>query len=183
MSAVIRLRTVNSQTFPRGIDPAKEPLNPLQAMKPDSLSPPRDPCIDICNGFLRGELAAVETYGQAIEKYADSPVTDELRRIRSDHVQSANSLSANVRHMGGEPETDSGAWGMLAKTVQGAANLFGRNSAIESLHQGEVTGRNAYQEALLDDNVLADCKLLIREGLLPPVIEHITTLEKLEHAV
>jgi len=139
-------------------------------------------CIDVCNGLLRGELSAVETYGQAIEKYAGSPVTEELRRIRADHSRSANWLSANVREMGGVPEKNSGTWGLFATAVQGAANLFGRDSAIESLQRGEEAGRKDYQKALLDDEVMADCKLMIREDLLPPVIEHINSLEKLEHA-
>ena len=66
--------------------------------------------------------------------------------------------------------------------VRGAAKLFGRNSAIETLHTGEEAIRNNYQEALLDVDVMTECKRLIREDLLPPVIEHLTALDKLEHA-
>ncbi len=149
----------------------------------ETITPTHDHCIAVCNGLLRGELSAVETYGQAIEKYAGSPVTDELRRIRSDHSRSATWLSANVREMGGEPENDAGAWGLFATAVQGAANLFGENSAIESLQRGEEAGRKDYQEALLDDDVMTNCKLMIREDLLPPIIEHLASLDKLEHAV
>ena len=149
----------------------------------ETTTPLNDHCIAVCNGLLRGELSAVETYGQAIEKYAGSPVTEELRRIRSDHSRSATWLSANVREMGGIPEKDSGAWGIFATAVQGAANLFGQDSAIESLQRGEEAGRKDYQHALLDDDVMTDCKLMIREDLLPPIIEHIASLDKLEHAV
>lgn len=149
----------------------------------DSITKTNDHCIDVCNGLLRGELSAVETYGQAIEKYAGAPVTEELRRIRSDHSRSATWLSANVREMGGVPEKDSGAWGLFATAMQGAANLFGENSAIESLQRGEEAGRKDYQEALLDDDVMTDCKLMIREDLLPPIIEHVASLDRLEHAV
>jgi hypothetical protein len=155
--------------------------NPMKSTN-DSTTSTRDHCIGVCNGLLRGELSAVETYGQAIEKYSSSPVVDELRRIRADHSRSANLLSANVREMGGEPEKDSGAWGLFATAVQAAANLFGRDSAIESLQKGEEAGRKDYQQALLDDEVMTDCKLMIREDLLPPIMEHIASLEKLEHA-
>lgn len=140
-----------------------------------------DHCIDVCNSLLRGELSAVETYRQAIDKYSGSHVTQELRRIRSEHSRSATRLSANVRDMGGEPEKDSGAWGIFAAAVQGAANLFGEDSAIESLQRGEEAGRKDYQEALMDDDVMTECKLMIREELLPPVIQHITALDQLEH--
>jgi hypothetical protein len=98
-------------------------------------------CIDVCNSLLRGEISAVETYSRAIEKHASSPVVEELRRIRSEHTRAANLLSANVREMGGEPERDSGAWGMLTAAIQGTANLFGPESAVESLQKGEEIGR------------------------------------------
>ncbi len=137
-------------------------------------------CIKSCNSLLRGELSAIQTYGQAIHKYPDDAVTDELRGIRSDHIRSANLLSDHIRDMGGDPETDSGAWGTFATAVQGAANLFGAGSAMESLQKGEETGRKDYQEALLDEDVMPEVKTLIREELLPPVQRHIATLESLE---
>ena len=137
-------------------------------------------CIKVCNSLLRGELSAIQTYGQAIHKYSDSAVSDELRSIRSDHIKSANLLSDHVREMDGEPETDSGSWGVFATAVQGAANLFGANSAMESLQKGEETGRRDYQEALLDDEVMPELKMLIRENLLPPIVRHTAALESLE---
>lgn len=142
-----------------------------------------DHCIKVCNGLLRGELSAVETYAQAIEKYSNSTVAHELRRIRSEHSLSANVLSANVRDMGGEPEKDSGAWGLFATAVQAAANLFGTESAIESLVRGEKAGLKNYQAALQDGDVLVECKEIIREKLMPPVLNHIGDLEKLEESM
>ncbi len=143
---------------------------------------PQDYCIKVCNGLLRGELSAVETYTQAIDKHGSSIAAAELRRIRSEHSLSANLLSANVREMGGEPDKDSGAWGIFATAVQCAANLFGPDSAIDSLRRGEETGHSDYQEALLDGDVMDDCKRMIRERLLPRVTHHISTLEGLERA-
>lgn len=140
-------------------------------------------CIKTCNSLLRGELSAVETYGQAIEKYPATPVTSELTRIQSDHRDSANKLAANVREMGGVPETDSGAWGTFANTVQGAANLFGTGSAIESLQKGEEHGRNDYNSALENEDVMDACKTMIRTELLPRIENHIAVLERLEEVV
>lgn len=141
---------------------------------------PHGHCICICNRLLRGELSAVETYRQAIEKYAHAPATEVLRLIRSDHAHSANLLSANVRDMNGEPERNSGTWGLFATLVQGTANLFGPESAVESLLKGEEIGRKDYEEALLDDEVMPECKKLIRERLLPTVYRHVSTLGELE---
>lgn len=78
---------------------------------------------------------------------------------------------------------DSGAWGIFAVTVQGAADLLGANSALSSLKQGEEMGRNDYKDALLDEHVMPDCKKLISEELLPPVLNHIVALETLKQAV
>jgi len=139
-------------------------------------------CIDVCNSLLRGELSAVETYTQAIEKYPTDPKVSELQSIRREHVEASAILTQNVRSMGGIPDTDSGAWGMFAKTVQGTANFFGAGSAVESLLQGEESGRHDYENALEDEKVMVECKVMIREELLPKVRQHIARLEQLQHA-
>jgi len=139
-----------------------------------------DHCISVCNKLLRGEISAVETYGQAIEKHADSFAASELRRIRAEHKSAVEQLSAKVREMGGEPDTSSGAWGTFASAVQGAANMFGEESAVKGLKNGEETGRDDYQDALRDDEVLPATKNMIREKLLPATISHISALERLE---
>jgi hypothetical protein len=142
-----------------------------------------DHCIDTCNSLLRGELSAVETYSQAIDTYAGTSVVEKLRGIRAEHVNSAALLSANVREMGGEPEKDSGVWGIFAVAVQGTADLFGENSALASLRKGEQIGRDDYQDALADADVMPDCKRLISEELLPAVNRHIAVLESFEKTV
>lgn len=137
-------------------------------------------CIKICNSLLRGELSAVETYGKAIQKFPGTAATAELTRIQSEHRQSANRLAENVREMGGTPDTDSGAWGEFANAVQVTANLFGTESAIESLQRGEKHGENDYERALSDNDMLEGCKPMIREELLPRCKRHIEALERLQ---
>lgn len=125
----------------------------------------------------------METYTQAIEKYPTDPKVSELQSIRREHVEASAILTQNVRSMGGIPDTDSGAWGVFAKAVQGTANFFGTGSAVESLLQGEESGRHDYENALGDDKVMVECKVMIREELLPKVRQHIARLEQLQHAV
>ena len=72
---------------------------------------------------------------------------------------------AKVRGMGGEADKDSGAWGLCATAGQGAASLFGAESAIESVQRGEEMGRTDYQDALLDEHVMPSCKEMMREEL------------------
>lgn len=139
-------------------------------------------CIEVCNRLLRGERSAVETYDKALAKYGSESAAAELSRIRDEHAEAVATLEENVRSMGGEPDHESGAWGAFANTVQQSANLMGENSAIESLQTGEKTGRNDYEKALHDEEVMTDCKELIRSRLLPCIDEHISTLEQLQKA-
>jgi len=142
-------KPLNSWFLELGTSNAKELLHILTNPYPQLLmNTPNEPCIKVCNSLLRGELSAIETYGQAIRKHSDSPAAERLRDIRSEHITAAKLLADNVREMGGEPETDSGGWGVFAKTVQGTANLFGPGSAIESLQKGEEAGRGDYESAL-----------------------------------
>ena len=139
-------------------------------------------CIDVCNRLLRGERSAIETYDKAIEKYATEPAAETLRRIRDEHARAVATLEENVRSMGGEPEGESGAWGAFANTVQSAADLFGTNSALEALETGEKAGKNDYEGALEDEDVMSECKQVIRSSLLPKVNEHIDSLNHLQKA-
>ncbi|MFT3992492.1 MAG: DUF2383 domain-containing protein [Luteolibacter sp.] len=145
------------------------------------MSNPNQHCIDVCNSLLRGELSAVETYSQTIEKYPANPHLDALQAIRRDHISATAILAQNVRGMGGIPDSDSGAWGVFAKAVQGTANFFGPGSAVESLLQGEESGIRDYETALADEKVMVECKALIREEILPLSRQHIARLQDLEH--
>jgi hypothetical protein len=139
-----------------------------------------DHCTDVCNRLLRGEQSAVATYSKAIaamEKENAAPA--ELREIIEDHRGAVMILIDNVRSMGGEPSKDSGAWGVFANSVQGTADLMGDKSALISLKTGETSGKNSYKAALDDENVMPECKDLIRTDLLPATERHIRTLDLL----
>lgn len=94
-------------------------------------------CVNVANTLLRGEISAVETYGQAVEKFREDPAVGELLRIRSEHEQAVQQLRNAVTELHGLPETDSGAWGAITKAIQATANLFGEDSATYSLKRGE----------------------------------------------
>jgi uncharacterized protein (TIGR02284 family) len=129
------------------------------------------------NGLLRGELAATETYQQALAKVGDDPEASELRRIHADHREAANTLRQHVHHHGGQPDQGSGAWGAWSKTVEGAAKLFGDANALRALEAGEESGLRDYESALQKD-LPDDCKELIRTKLLPQTRAHPPVLER-----
>ncbi|GAA5483486.1 DUF2383 domain-containing protein [Haloferula sargassicola] len=133
-------------------------------------------CIDVCNRLLRGEISAVETYGQAIDKFSKESEASVLRRIQDEHRASVAKLKANIISMGGLPDTESGGWGKFAHGVEATAKLFGEKSAVSALKQGEEFGIGLYESALEDDDVLPDCKSLISSQLMPPLRTHLSSL-------
>jgi len=137
-----------------------------------------DKHIDTLNSLLRGEIAATETYIQAMEKVGSDPGAEELRQIRDDHREAANTLRQHIHSHGGKPDQGSGAWGTFAKTIAGAAKLFGNTAAMKALKEGEETGLKSYEKALDDESLPEECKNLIRT-LLPKTRAHIAVLDRL----
>jgi uncharacterized protein (TIGR02284 family) len=139
-------------------------------------------CIKVCNSLLRGEISAIETYTQAIEKFRDEPEVALLEDIRREHVASANQLRENVHQMGGKPSNESGAWGAWAKTVEGAAKLIGDSAALKALQEGEEHGEKEYRAAIKDDGVLPQCRTMFETELLPSQLRHLRILRGLRKA-
>jgi hypothetical protein len=139
-----------------------------------------DHCIHICNSLLRSELSAVETYTQVIDKYDGKPAS-QLERIRNSHLAAAERIRENIFDMGGVPKEETGVWGFFGKGLQGIANLFGPDSAIDGLQRGEENARSEYEMALEDKEVMAASKDMIRHELLRRIHRNIAALEMLSH--
>ena len=137
---------------------------------------------DTLNSLLRGELAATETYQQALAKCGNDAHAGELRRIHDEHRDAANTLRQHVHQHGHTPDHGSGAWGAFAKAVEGTAKVFGNAAALKALKEGEEHGLKSYEDALGDSGLPADCKDLIRGKLLPKTREHVATLDRLMSA-
>ncbi|HSY41188.1 MAG TPA: DUF2383 domain-containing protein [Polyangia bacterium] len=104
--------------------------------------------VDTLNGFLRGEISAVETYRQALDKLQTSPARVELEQCRRSHEQRVERLRQEVRRLGGTPEEGSGAWGAFANLVEGSAKVFGEKAAIAALEAGEDRGLKLYRDEM-----------------------------------
>ena len=137
-------------------------------------------CIDACNSLLRGELSAIETYRQALEKFSGGASGPVLREILAGHEENARLIREHILSMdGGEPATDSGVWGLFARAVEGSAKLLGESAALKALQEGEEHGMGEYEEALESDEVMEEMKDVIRERLRPSLAGHIQQLEAL----
>lgn len=121
--------------------------------------------IDKLNGFLRGELAAVETYEQAMDALEDGGVKVELDQLRASHVERVTKLKSQINRLGGVPEHSSGAWGTFAKAVEGGAKIFGQSQAVSTLEEGEDYGKDMYEDGVSD--LSADSAAFIRAEIMP----------------
>ena len=134
------------------------------------------------NSFLRGEISAVETYGQAIEKLEDDPgIGATLANCRASHEKRVAVLREEIRRRGGEPAEGSGAWGSFAKLVERGAKVFGTKSAIAALEEGEDHGRDDYKSEL--DELSPDVRRLVESELLPEQLRTHDALSALEHSL
>src|SRR5262245_49345995 len=97
------------------------------------------------NRLVRGELSAIETYQQALEKMRDAREATELQVIEAEHRGAVQALQDKVLQHGGSPDDSSGAWGTWAKFVEGTARIFGNTAALEALRQGEQHGIKEYE--------------------------------------
>lgn len=97
------------------------------------------------NSFLRGELSAIETYQQCIQKMEDKAFAAELGVLQNSHRRRADLISSRVRQLGGEPANGSGVWGSFAKLAEGTAKIFGASAAVSALEEGEDHGRDDYE--------------------------------------
>jgi len=131
------------------------------------------------NRLVRGELAAVETYRQALDKMQDAPEATELHALLTEHRAALQTLREHVTHCGGKPPETSGPWGMWANFVEGAAQLFGNTAALKALKQGEEHGIKEYEDVLTDPHLDPCCANVIRAELLPRARSHAPILDHL----
>ena len=140
---------------------------------------------NVLNSLLRGEMSAIETYRQAIEKLGGEPHDpwiEELRALQRDHRDAADALWHHVEQHGGKPSEGSGPWGAFAKAVEGVAKLLGNTSALKALKEGEEHGLKDYEDALKDHTLPADCQALIT-SIIPKQRAHIAVIDRLMERV
>lgn len=142
-----------------------------------------NPRIAPLNELLRGEVSAVETYSQALEKLKDEPGAEKLRQALRDHEEAVSDIHEEIVAKGGVPSKDSGAWGVWAKTVTGSAKLLGDKAALKALKEGEEHGVKEYKEILAKDGVSPDFKKKVKEELLPKQQEHIAAIDSIMESI
>ena len=95
--------------------------------------------------LLRGEIAAAETYKQALAK-VDAAEAGPLRDIQRQHGEAIKFFYQQLTAHGCEAPTHSGVWGFFARAVEGGASLLGDRAALSALRTGEQQGLEQYAE-------------------------------------
>lgn len=122
--------------------------------------------IDQLNGFLRGELSAVETYRMALDKLdRGSPARAPLQSAMGSHAERVSAIKSKIIELGGTPSDSSGAWGALVKAIEGGAVVLGDKMAIAALEEGEDHGLKDYRYDLT--KLDGDARQFVSSRLLP----------------
>lgn len=138
------------------------------------MSNTQEQTVDVLNSFLRGEISAVETYRQAIEKVEQPNVKVQLQDCMQSHAQRVTILSDQIRTLGGAPSTSSGIWGTFAKVIEGGAKTFGERAAVAALEEGEDHGRNDYKRDI--SKLDTSARQLVESRIVP---EQLRTHDKM----
>lgn len=133
--------------------------------------------------LIRGEISAIETYVQALDKVEEPAASQALDVLKKNHIDATNTLREQVHALGGQPPTDSGPWGTFAKAVEGAAKLLGNVAALRALREGEELGVRLYEEALTDERLPGETRRLVREKLLPRQKTHVEAVKQLARSM
>jgi hypothetical protein len=138
-----------------------------------------DKDIDKLNDFLKSEIAAVETYAQAIEKSAQAPALARLVELRQSHATRARLLRERIVALGGVPAEGSGVWGGFAKLVEGGAKTFGEKAALSALEEGEDKGLQEYRDEM--DDLSDASRQFVASMILPEQQRSHDTLSRMLH--
>ena len=129
------------------------------------MQPNIETSVKTLNSFLRGEISAVETYRQALDKIEAMPVRSTLQQCLRSHEMRVDLLKTRIATLGGEPSSESGPWGTFAKLVEGGAKVFGDKAAVAALEEGEDHGRNDYRRDI--DKLDAESRQIVERQVLP----------------
>lgn len=138
--------------------------------------------LDKVEKLLKNELAAAETYHQALEKFEEEGQRNEvsyLEPIYEEHTQAVSELQEKIQQMGGSPTTDSGLWGSWSETVMSDAGMIGKDAMLNALLAGEKSGLDDYEEAMQDTDIPSDVSSLIQTKFVNCQQENIRVLNRL----
>jgi uncharacterized protein (TIGR02284 family) len=132
--------------------------------------------------LLKNEMAAAETYHQALEKFEEEAQSNEistLQPIYEEHTEAVSELQDKIQQLGATPPSGSGLWGSWSEALMGGAKLIGKDAMLNALLAGEKSGLDDYQDAAEDPDIPPEVSDLIKSKLMNSQQENIRTLNRL----
>ena len=131
--------------------------------------------VDQLNSLLQGELSALETYRQVLEKIEDTRAKQVLKDCHMCHSKRVDTIVEKIVSLGGRPAENSGVWGAFAKMMEGGAKVFGDKAAVSMLEEGEDKGLADYKK------LVADPDMVVRELAADLISDQEATHEKMRN--
>lgn len=150
----------------------------MPTLQPHTVPTPGAAEIEHLNAHLRGEISAVETYRQVLDRVGSLPEAAELRDCMRSHEHRVMRLREEIARRGGRPAETSGPWGALVRLVGAGAKAFGAKAAIAVLEEGEEHGRNDYQRDL--GALGREARVLVEQFLLPEQLRTHAVISRLK---
>ncbi len=136
--------------------------------------------IEDLNALLKNELAAIETYNQALTKFQNKHGIEILRRCQQSHLERSNKLRSTIVDLKGTPTADIGLGGKFGKLVMAGAEQMGDPAIVVALQADEGEWTANYEWRLV--SMHGDHRPLVKEELLPQQKEIEEQLSELANA-
>lgn len=117
--------------------------------------------------LLRGELAAVESYGEAIRYYPELAAHPLLEGVRADHGRAVEALKDLIIAGGGHPPMKGELWDLHVTGEKSTHLLPSQAPALSAFKHGEKATVAQYQCALEGAGLPISAQAVIRDVLLP----------------
>jgi demethoxyubiquinone hydroxylase (CLK1/Coq7/Cat5 family) len=137
--------------------------------------------IDKLNEFLRGEIAAVETYDQALNRMHESDHRGQLERCKRSHQMRVHAIRQRITEAGGRPVQSAGVWGAFSRLLEAGASTLGEKAAIAALEEGEDHGLKIYRDDMAQ--LGASARRFVETELLPAQEATHRSLSALMHSL
>jgi hypothetical protein len=139
--------------------------------------------VDTLNSVLQASLSAAAAYRHAIHRVErrGQGGAIALRVILDSHARNEEKLRDEIRRLGGVPDEHTGAWGAVARSIEGAASLLGNAAELAALREAELHTLKKGQEALAEGGLETRTEELLRGSVLRDMAKHVELLEALNN--
>lgn len=138
--------------------------------------------MDLLENLLESEMAALDTYDQALQEVDEMKHVRLLCQLRRDHEFAAYALRVLLARFADIGESNGrGSWPAPCHNgdsrLHEGARILGTGTALVALRLGEESGVHSYLRVLRADGLAPEAKFLIERQILPRCRDHIGTLD------